>query len=102
MAGREVKGFVVTPAMALFLAGLVAAVIGYQYRTLMAEHDTLIRLETKFDERSARDAEYRHATKNILDLQQVYINNMDKQITIMKSLLTPSQQKLLQQHKTEN
>jgi len=104
--GRTVSGFVVPH----WAAGVIlAAIIGggaALYRTVTTEQqsqrDMLIEMKTELKLSKEHDAEYRGDTKRTMELQQVYINDISKQLVAIKAVLTPSQVRLLQSKRQEN
>lgn len=85
MAGREVKGIVVSPAMAtavlVFMLGLSATIYWRLSDQIRDQRDLIIELRTSLRDKAETDAEYRKEVKDSLALHKVYIDNLrEKQI----------------------
>jgi len=85
VSGREVKGIVVSPAIAgiilAFMLGLTATIYWRVTDQIQGQRDLIIELKTSLKEKADRDAEYRAETKSTLAIYKVYIDNLrEKQI----------------------
>ncbi len=85
VAGREVKGFVVTPAIAgvilAFMLGLAATIYWRVSDQIQGQRDLIIELRTSLKEKAEHEAENRAEVKDTLALHKVYIDNLrEKQI----------------------
>lgn len=96
VAGRAVKGLVVPHwAAGVILAALLS--IGWAvYSQISAQRDMLIRLDTQLQERDKHELEYRQEFKNKLNLQQLQIENMTKNVDVIRAMLTPQQLRMLE------
>lgn len=103
--GRQVNGFVVQPwAAGVLLAALIGGG-GYFYRTVSSEQqsqrDMLIEMKTELRVSKEHELEYRQEFKDKQELQQVYINDLTKQLVRVQSVLTPAQAKAVQLKKLQ-
>lgn len=85
VSGREVKGFVVSPAIAgiilAFMLGLAATIYWRVTDQIQGQRDLIIELKTSLKEKAERDVEYRAEVKSTLAVYKVYIDNLrEKQI----------------------
>ncbi len=85
VSGREVKGIVVSPAIATvvlaFVLGLCATIYWRLSDQITAQRDLIIELRTSLKEKAEHDVEYRAQVKDTLALHKVYIDNVrEKQI----------------------
>lgn len=99
MAGREVKGFVVTPAMAVTLSVVLLTTflgaIGWAYKSSTADsretRDAVIRMETLLNERTRNfERQQDKAEAELKDertLSQLHRENEDKKLRDIKSAL---------------
>ena len=104
VGGREVKGFVIPHwAAGVILAALLSG-MGFMYSRIQDQRDLLIEMRTTLNMTKEASAEERRNLKNTLDLQQVYINDLNKQMSALRIILTPQQQRTLNQttRRTEN
>lgn len=73
------KGFVITPAMSLFLAGVFISVLAYGYKSAQSDsretRDAVIRMETMLNERTTtfkeRQAEMQTKLDNEIKLAEI-------------------------------
>jgi len=101
VGGREVKGFVVPHLAAGVLLAAVISSMGFMYSQLSGQRDMLIRLDTQLQERDKHEGEYRREFKDKQELQQVYINDLTKQLVRVQAVLTPAQVKAIQARKLQ-
>lgn len=91
MAGREVKGFVVTPAIATVLLGAMLGVLGWAYKSSTADQretrDAVIRMETMLNERThnfeREQDKFDADLKDERRLNQLHRENQDKKQQLM-------------------
>ncbi len=100
--GREVKGFVVPHWAAGVLLAAILTAFGFLYSQLTSQRDMLIRLDTQLQERAQHESEYRHNFENKLELEQVYINDLNKQVVSIKASLTPAQIRAIESQRMEH
>ena len=87
MSGKEVKGFVVSPGIAVVLLGALLSVVGWAYTSNTKDsretHDAVIRMETMLNERTQhfkeQQAEFKAELKDERTLSQLHRENQDKQ-----------------------
>ena len=93
--GRQVSGFVVPHwAAGVILAAIISG-MGFMYSRISDQRDMLIEMKTELRLAKEHDTEARLEFKNKLELQQVYINDLSKQVNGMKTMLTPQQARAL-------
>ena len=100
--GRQVSGFVLPHWAAGVLLAAVLSGMGFMYSRLSDQRDMLIEMKTELKINKDHDAEYRSDAKRTMELQQVYINNLDKQLSTIKAVLTPTQIRALKSKQQEN
>lgn len=99
VAGRAVKGFVVPHWAAGVLLAAMLGSMGFMYSRLSDQRDMLIRLDTQLQERDKHELEYRQEFKNKQNLQQLQIENMTKNVDVLRAMLTPQQIRALERRK---
>ena len=99
VAGRSVKGLVIPHWAAGVLLAAILGSMGFMYSRLSDQRDMLIRLDTQLQERDRHELEYRMEFKNKLNLQQLQIDNMAKNVDVVRMLLTPQQLRMLERRK---
>ncbi len=83
--GREVKGFVISPAIAgivlVFILGLCSTIYWRLSDQMSSQHDLIIELRTSLKDKMDNDAEYRKKSGDEIALLKVYVDNLrEKQI----------------------
>ncbi len=91
MEGREVKGFVISPAIAgivlVFILGLCSTIYWRLSDQMANQHDLIIELRTSLKDKMDNDAEYRKKSQDEIALLKVYVDNLrEKQIGLEKSI----------------
>jgi uncharacterized protein HemX len=98
--GREVKGFVVSPAMAAvvlaFALGLAATIYWRLSDQMSSQHDLIIELRTSLRDHTDAETEYRRETKETIATQKVYFDSLSNQVYALKGILTPEQSRRLE------
>lgn len=95
MAGREVKGFVVTPAMAITILLAFLGVLGWAYKTTTSDNrdtrDAIIEMKTMLNERTTvfkeQQAELKHALQEEKNVGQMYREDQNKQAARLHAAL---------------
>ncbi len=85
--GREVKGIVVSPAIAgiilAFALGLCATIYWRLSDQISGQRDLIIELRTSLKDKMDNDAEYRKKTQDKVAVLKVYVDNLrEKQISL--------------------
>jgi len=91
VSGKEVKGFVVSPGIAVVLLGALLSVVGWAYTSNTKDsretHDAVIRMETMLNERTQRfkdeQAEFKAKLEDERTLAKLQRDNQDKQLVKM-------------------
>ncbi len=83
--GREVKGFVISPAIAgivlVFILGLCSTIYWRLSDQMSSQHDLIIELRTSLKDKMDNDAEYRKKSQDEIAVLKVYVDNLrEKQI----------------------
>lgn len=100
--GREVSGFVIPHWAAGVLLATVLSGMGVMYNQISGQRDMLIRLDTQLQERDKHEIEYRAEFKDTLSLQQVYINNLTKEVSTIKTILSPQQMRSIERTRKDD
>lgn len=96
MTGRAVKGFVIPHWAAGVLLAAILSGMAFMYSRMEAQRDVLIKLETLLGERDRHELEYRNEFKTKLNVQQLQIDQSNKELAIIKTLLTPQQVRVIE------
>lgn len=96
VTGRAVKGFVIPHWAAGVLLAAILSGMAFMYSRMEAQRDVLIKLETLLGERDRHELEYRNEFKTKLNVQQLQIDQSNKELAIIKTLLTPQQVRVIE------
>lgn len=101
VAGRAVKGFVVSPGIAAvvlaFILGLGGTIYWRLSDQIQNQRDLIVEMRTTLREKSEQEKEYRLEVKQTLATQKVYFDSLSNQVYTVKGLLSPEQSKRLDQ-----
>lgn len=97
--GKEVKGFIISPAMAsvvlAFTLGLGATIYWRLSDQIQGQRDLIIELRTSLKDKTDSETEYRREVKESLATQKVYFDSLSNQVYALKGILTPEQSRKL-------